>query len=256
MTLFERASQQWQGIPLSAERFAALWLRLSDSREAPLEDHAADVYLVAACLERSPEALTTLKQLLHGQLPALISLGVSSTDAEEIIAATLSYLLEGRLHRYSGRGPLEAWLRVVLTNRVLDRLRIERREVELDDVLLGNLSTHHEPELELMRERFKGSFSAGFKAAIARLQPRQRNLLRQHHLDELTLEELSALYQVHRATIARWLSDARISLLDLTRDEVSTRLGIGRHEVESVMRVIGSRLDLSAGLFLSAGVTT
>lgn len=249
---YQAAAELWHHIPLSAERFAANWLRLSDSREGPLDAHAGDIYLVAACLDGVPAALAELDRLLRAQAPALASFGLSNADVEDVLSTTLAGLLEGKLRRYSGRGPLEAWLRVTLTNRLLDRLRASPQLVELDDVLLGTLSTSHVPELELARRQFRGSFSAGFKLAIARLTPRQRNLLRQHHLDELTLEELSALYHVHRATVARWLADARVALLDFTRDEVSKLMGVARHDVDSIVRLISSRFDLSAGLFLSS----
>jgi RNA polymerase sigma-70 factor (ECF subfamily) len=65
---------------------------------------------------------------------------------------------------------------------------------------------------------------------------------------------MSVLYRVHRSTVARWLADARAALLDETRTEVSQKLGVHRHEVESLMRVVSSRLDLSAGFFLSANL--
>lgn len=251
MTPFDLAQARWPNVPLSPERFASAWIRLTDSTDAPLEQHAADVYLATACLDAMPEALAELRHLVTTQLPALTGLGLSAADANDVISDTLSALIDGKLRRYSGRGPLEAWLRIMLTNRALDRVRRETKAVEFDDVLLGDLSSANAPELELLRTQCYGNFSTAFRAAITRLTARQRNLLRQHHLDELTLEELGALYQVHRATAARWLAEARGQLLELTHEELSQRLGLRQNEVESLIRVIGSRLDLSASLFLS-----
>ncbi len=255
--VYGAAVAHWPEIRLAPERFEATWSRLSDTTDGPLVEHANDLYLVAACLEGVPEALAQLKAIVSQLAPQLRGLGLSPTDLDELVAATLSHLLAGpgakRLSRYSARGPLEGWLRVVMTNRALSLRRTERTLEQLDDVLLGDSHVDSAPELELLRQRFRGSFSEGFAAALARLTPRQRNLLRQHHLDELSLEELGAFYRIHRATAARWLADARTALLEFTRDEVAKRFGVNRHEVDSIVRVVGSRLDISAGLFLHTG---
>ena len=103
-----------------------------------------------------------------------------------------------------------------------------------------------------MKEKYRGEFSAAFRRAIAKLELRERNLLRQHYLDELSLEDVASLYRVHRATAARWLSSARSGLLALTRQELAAALGLPAHEVDSLMRLLQSRLDFSAGVFLAS----
>ena len=253
--LYDSALTRWPGVQLSAERFQSAWARLSDTSEGPEAQYASDLFLVAACLESDRAALTQLEQLIQSLLPQLRSFGLSTADLQTLARDTLSRLLttDGgpRLARYSARGPLAGWLHVVMTRQVLDLRSDSKAHVELDDVLLGTLGTDEAPELELIREQFRGSFSDAFRAAIGRLTTRQRNLLRQYYLDTLSLEEMGLLYRTHRSTVARWLADARTSVLELMRDEVSQRLGIGRLDVDSIMRVVGSRLDVSAGLFLS-----
>ncbi len=258
--LYSDATLRWPNVRLSAERFQSAWARLSDTSEGPDAEHAADLFLVAACLEGDGAALAELDRAIRGLLPQLRSFGLSSSDLDSLAHDTLTKLLARdaggpRLARYSARGPLAGWLHVVMTRQVLDLRTARHSEVELDDVLLGSLGTDGAPELELIREQFRGSFSEAFRAAIGRLTPRQRNLLRQYYLDTLSLEEMGLLYRTHRSTVARWLADARTAVLELMRDEVALRLGIGRLEVDSIMRVVGSRLDVSAGLFLSQAVS-
>ncbi len=158
-----------------------------------------------------------------------------------------------RLERYSGTGALAGWLQVVLTRDALKWLRAAKREVPADDnTLLGAMESPAEsPELAHLKNKYSGQLSASFRRAIGRLELRQRNLLRQHYLDELTLADLAALYRVHRATVARWLADGKVALLELTRDDLCEALGLDRPHAESVMRLVQSRLDLSAGVFLS-----
>jgi RNA polymerase sigma-70 factor (ECF subfamily) len=109
-----------------------------------------------------------------------------------------------------------------------------------------------DPVLDQMRRRFQGEFRAAFQAAIAALDERQRTLLRQHFLDGVNTEQLGALYRVHRATAFRWLRDARARLLRQIRAELVTRLGIGRDELDSLLRLIDSRFEVSAERVLAA----
>lgn len=249
----EESRQRWAGVELPAERLQERWARLSDTVDGPSPAHAADVFLVTACLEKNPVALDHLSKVIASLLPRFRGFGLGEAQLQSLAQDTLTSLVveERLLQRYSGRGSLEGWLQVVMSRRALQLQKQSKAMVELDDVLLGDLGTAGAPELELLKERFHGSFSAAFRVAISRLGSRRRNLLRQHYLDQLSLDEMSVLYRVHRSTVARWLADARADLLDATRSEVSQKLGIPRHEVESLMRVVSSRLDLSAGLFLS-----
>jgi RNA polymerase sigma-70 factor (ECF subfamily) len=220
-----------------------------------------DFYLACAALKGVPAAIAQVETLLAQQFAALGHFRLSSATLEDIRVTMLSNLVvespdsPARLERYSGTGPLAGWLRVAATREVLTWMRRNQRPATPDDEsLLGNLETPSEaPELAHLKDKYRGQFAAAFRQAIGQLEVRQRNLLRQHYLDELSLEELADMYKVHRATAARWLAAARATLLEKTRDEISRSLGLPRLEVDSLMRVVQSRLDLSAGIFLSEG---
>jgi RNA polymerase sigma-70 factor, ECF subfamily len=53
------------------------------------------------------------------------------------------------------------------------------------------------------------------------------------------------MFGVHRATAARWLARVRHRLQQETLDRLAARLRLGTHEVESVLRLIRSELDVS-----------
>jgi RNA polymerase sigma-70 factor, ECF subfamily len=256
ISIFYSAAAQWPGIEMSERQFDMAWKLLLDSHEAPDKNFAPDFYLVLACSDKKPKALEQLRALIKAQIPCLRSLGLDSSNEEDLVSITFTHLVENsRLLAYSARAPLHSWLRTVMTNKAIDLVRKSSREVELDEVVLGDLATEGAPELEVLKKQFKGVFSTSFALAVKQLTPRQRNLLRQHHLDELSLEEMGALYSVHRATTARWLAEARVALLENTRKEVSVRMGIGTQEVDSIMRVVKSRLDISGSIFLRTGET-
>ncbi len=77
------------------------------------------------------------------------------------------------------------------------------------------------------------------------IAPRQRNLLRQHLLDGLTIDELGVIYQVHRVTAARWLTAARADLWAHTRRRLRQTLGVSDESIGAMLDDIRSTLDLS-----------
>jgi RNA polymerase sigma-70 factor (ECF subfamily) len=81
------------------------------------------------------------------------------------------------------------------------------------------------------------------RRAFAGLEVRERNLLRQRYLHDLSGERIAQMYGVHRATAFGWIEEARRALLVRVRRELGGRTK-GR-ELESLLAVLGSRLDIS-----------
>lgn len=96
-----------------------------------------------------------------------------------------------------------------------------------------------------MRAKYVAELKRAIHDAFAALEVRQRNLLRQHILDELTIDDLARLYRAHRATCARWLADARAELGKATRKRLIASLGIDRDDVDSLLRFLDSDIELS-----------
>ncbi len=90
-------------------------------------------------------------------------------------------------------------------------------------------------ELEALKSRFKGVLGPAMRAAGSRLDGRARELIALHYVDGVSLDDLARAYQVHRATIARWLSQARDGFLEGMRNELSTRVNVPRLEVDSLV---------------------
>ena len=78
------------------------------------------------------------------------------------------------------------------------------------------------------------------------------NGLRLHYLDGLSTERIGELYGAHRVTVARWLASARASLLDETRKRLAERLGVPATKVDSLIRILWSKLDVSLSRELRA----
>ena len=87
-------------------------------------------------------------------------------------------------------------------------------------------------------------------AAIEALAVRQRNLLRQRYIHEVSVDALARLYAVHRSTLYVWLEQARIALMQRARAQLAAELPADR--LESVIRMMGSQLELSVRRVLSS----
>ncbi len=83
--------------------------------------------------------------------------------------------------------------------------------------------------------------------AVAGLGDRERILLRQHVVEGVPSTQLASLYQVHRATVSRWIVVAQETLLDSTRQRLVQRLQITAEELNSVLRLIQSQFETGIG---------
>jgi RNA polymerase sigma-70 factor (ECF subfamily) len=110
-----------------------------------------------------------------------------------------------------------------------------------------------DPGLAHLKESCRVELKRAFETALGALPRRERLLLRQHHLDRLTIDELAALYQVHRATAARWVARAREELSDAILGELGRRMQVPASEVQSLLRLVRSQLDISLDRLLSVG---
>lgn len=78
--------------------------------------------------------------------------------------------------------------------------------------------------MEHLKQLYRGEFRVAFDAALETLTPRERNLLRHQFVDHLNLDQIGALYQVHRATAWRWLTRAHKWVFDHTREAMMQQL--------------------------------
>lgn len=249
------ACDEWPTLDVSVVEFArAVGAAVGDA-EAPAAAvsglHAADLWLACACARGDAVAVEALDERLRALRPTLLRMGASEDDIDEVLQGLRVTLLVSGEHRparirgYRGRGELRNWLKVAV---VRDGVRAIRRRVDrpqaIDEVDLL-MDPGGDPEHDRLKGSYAASFRAAFRVALDALSPRERNILRYHLVDKLTIDELGAVYRVHRSTAARWLSRIREGLFISTRADLMARLALSEHELDSVLRIIGSRLDAS-----------
>jgi RNA polymerase sigma-70 factor, ECF subfamily len=211
---------------------------------------AADLYLAAACAAGDAAALATFRaELVPGLRQALGTLGIPPATIDETEQRVLVMLFVGdapQIAGYTGRGKLRSWLRSigVRTGRRLSGVVHGNANVDLDE--LDQLpAAVRDPELEVLRTRYVTEVREAFAAALAGLTDRQRTLLRQYHIDGLTIDQLAALYRINRATAARWVAGARLDVVTATRTHLVADHGIPTSEVDSIIRLVRSQLSVS-----------
>jgi len=226
----------------------AVRARASESAERVVRTMpATDLYLAAACVAGDPRAIEAFRAALLPPIrDVLARLGAPPAIVDETEQRVLEMLFVAarpQIATYSGRGRLRSWARSIGV-RTGRRLMGTAAGVGGDD-LDRMPAAVDDPEIELLRTQYSGRFRDAFVAALAGLTDRQRNLLRQYHIDELTIDQLGTLYRVNRATAARWVIGARAALLEATRSRLASELSISATEVDSIIRLVRSRIDVS-----------
>jgi RNA polymerase sigma-70 factor (ECF subfamily) len=256
VTKLQEARAAWPGLSVGdGEYLEYVTERLpAGDRMAALETvHVHDLYLACGCAQGDKVALRAFEGILKPEVAAALArLRCSASTADEVgqIIRTRVLVTEGgvppRIAGYLGQGSLRSWVRVMATREALMILRKARSEPDAVDAHLLEAETpEDDPEIAHFKRVYRSEFEASFRVALATLTPRERNLLRQSFVHGLTVARVGALYKVHGATASRWIAQAREKLLAATKQELIERLQIETHELESIMRLIRSRLDVS-----------
>lgn len=214
-----------------------------------------DIALALAAVMGESDAVREIERTIVEPLPRTLSrLRPTPQLVDELRQELREKLLVGtetagaKLREYRGRGPLGAWARVIALRAAYDRARASARDQPRatdEDALADLVDAADQPDIAQLRSTYSVELRAAFLAAARRLDPQERAVLRSHAIDGLTIDQIGALYQIHRATAARWVQQAKASLLEGLRGELARRLGKGHEACDSVVALVRSRIDLS-----------
>ena len=249
--MHERGRRAWPQLAVTPDAYATFVRRHCPVAAELDELIAEDVYLACACANGVPGAVEALEHAYARELTRDLGplAGDEADEFRQLLRQKLFTPIGGamKIADYSGRGALRLWLGITAKRTYLDArkslARRQRREEPVDAGLEQALG--EDPELDYLKQRYRSEFKVAFEAALAALQPRQRNLLRLHVLHRVSIVKIAEMYAAHRMTVSRWLESARAALLEGTRAELMKRLAIGDDELDSIMRLIDSRLDAS-----------
>jgi len=220
--------------------------------------HLEDLALACACAAGDDEAwehfVLTERPLLYRAADALDPGGGARELADSLYADLFGMREEGgerrSLFRYfHGRSSLITWLRAVLAQRHVDRLRTSRR-VESLPVALAAPVRSIEPE----RDRYLGLIRDAFKRAVASLAARDRLRLACYYAQQLTLAETGRMLGEHEATVSRGLARTRGAIREAVERDLRDNAGLSDAEISRCFECVtedAGPLDL--GDMLGAG---
>ena len=199
----------------------------------------------------------TYRPILYRAADALDP-GGSARELADSLYADLFGLRESRGERQSlfryfhGRSSLATWLRAVLAQRQVDRVRADRRSAPLPD---EETAAPEQDAPDPARNRYLALIQAALRGAVARLDPRDRLRLHYYYAQGLTLAQAGRLLREHEASVSRHLSATRKAI----RRDVERRLREAALDPEQIARCFeyaaedAGPLDLDTLLEATAG---
>jgi RNA polymerase sigma factor (sigma-70 family) len=171
-------------------------------------------------------------------------------------------------HYFQGRSSLATWLRAVLAQRYVDRIRADRRLQPLPDegratersgerltsTRRGELSSSSAPEPERARDLQLMQQTLG--QAVADLHSKDRLRLACYYAQSLTLAETGRVLNEHEATVSRQLTRTRRAIRENVERRLRDQAGLNDAQIArcfaSVSEDVGP-IDLDRILTTAAG---
>jgi RNA polymerase sigma-70 factor (ECF subfamily) len=215
--------------------------------------HARELALAQAASRGHPAAIAAIERDHRGVMEAICwrfaSPAQSADDLRQILREKLYVAPPGgrsRLADYAGQGQLASWLRITAVRVFLDlgKRKDRARESPTADGELampdpGDLS------LEVIKAEYRAAVAQAMRDAAAQLDLADRHLLHQHFVAGLSIDQLAVALGTHRATAARRVVRAREALVADTRALLAVRLQLSNEDLDEVIGMVLSRLDVS-----------
>jgi RNA polymerase sigma-70 factor (ECF subfamily) len=219
-----------------AEALQASWSKHgaeSDAEQYLGSLRLRDLALAAACARGLEPAWRQFYSELREPLRAA-GRALAGDRGEELADGLFGELYEerGRLASFAGRSSLAGWLRAVLYQAYIDRLRAEKKQVSLEErEEQGEVAAAAPAADPVEQSSYERIAQAAMEAALAHLPPRRKLLLDFYYFHGLTLREAAALVGVHEATASRELERARSELRALLTSILKTEHRLPDREV-------------------------
>jgi RNA polymerase sigma-70 factor (ECF subfamily) len=243
----------WPRVELSVDDLArhVETLLVGSGAAEILARHGADLFLACACALGNPRAVELFSQHYLGAVKAMVGHILPRALLEDLVQSLHEQMLVRRgttppgIAAYRGTGPLAAWVRITATRAAV---RMKKSAARFTDETVAD--GPHEvsgagAETLFLRRQYGPALHAATLEAIAALPERPRELLRSYYVDGLTIDQLAERDGIHRATAARRVQSARMLVLASVRERAVVRLGIPDEEIDSVIRLVASQLEIS-----------
>jgi RNA polymerase sigma-70 factor (ECF subfamily) len=214
--------------------------------------HLEDLALACGCAAGDEAAwehfVLTFRPVLYRSAAAIDPSGGARDLADSLYAELFGLAAEGgdrkSLFRYfQGRSSLATWLRAVLSQRHVDRIRADKRWEPLPEADATPAPSAGTPDPD--RGRFAAMVAAALQSAVEALVPRDRLRLAWYYAHDMTLAEIGRALGEHEATVSRNLSKARRQIREHVEHQLGREHGLGPREIaECLASAAGDTADL------------
>lgn len=206
-----------------------------------VREHRPALYRAALAIDRSGGA-RDLADSLYGEL-----FGLEERDGKR----------QSLFRYFHGRSNLATWLRAILAQRHMDRLRIGRRTEPLpEEESPGAIAAVFEPP-NPDRTRHASLIQEALNRALSRLDARDRLRLACYYAQELTLAEIGRLTGEHEATVSRHLAKTRRAIRKDVEHQLRTEAQLGDDEIQQCFDcVVEDANPMDVGQMLASGASS
>ena len=205
--------------------------------------YAADLELATRCAAGDPAAwerfVLEYRPVLYRAADAL-DRGGGARDLADSLYAELYGIKErsgerrSLFHYFQGRSSLATWLRAVLAQRYVDRVRVQRRFEPLPDeegeaaetAGAVALATGRAEPADPDRSRYLALVRDALARAVGRLAARDRLRLACYYVQELTLAATGCVLKESEATVSRQLAKTRRAIRGEVEKELRDEAGL------------------------------
>jgi RNA polymerase sigma factor (sigma-70 family) len=218
-----------------------------------VQGHEKDLELARAC-ERGDEAawdrfMAEYRPILYRSADAIDPSG-GAREVADSLYAELYGLKESDGKRkslfayFQGRSSLATWLRAILAQRYVDRIRGTRRIDELTD---DHAVPSSSPSVD--HGRYAAAMTEALAAVMGGLEPRDRLRLGCYYSQGMTLVQIGRLTRESEATVSRALTRTRRAIRESVERHLRDRRGFGDTEIRECLAAVvedTGELDLGA----------
>jgi RNA polymerase sigma-70 factor len=262
---YQRASAMHGDLCIQIVQFEAHLQRILDRYLGPnrtedlvlslvLSLHTNDLFLALSCAKGNDSGWRRFHALYGKYLADLSRHLLGGPDREEVGQTIWIDLFlpdrsgQSRIASYDGRSSLATWLRVVVSNRIIN----ERQRRNFCSANIENIPEPADPralqkvESRLGSSRYENAIVSAFEKALASLNHRDALIVLLRYDQGLQLGEIARLYAVHQSTITRQLDRAIERLRADVIERLTSDYGLDRNQVDECMSVAS---DAFAGSF-------
>ena len=259
--LLAAARTAWPALKISNEvflRHVAERMSPEDGAAAALRAlHGSDLFLTCGCAHGDSPSIAALEQQFLVPIANHVTRsGGNHLPQADVLQELRTRLLvapvggAARIASYNGRGPLAGWIRVAAARLAVDMLRAQKPDSVRRDDYVDIVAPIDDPELGFVKKRYRREFTDAFRETLAALSVRDANVLRLHYLEGVSARSIGAIYGVTPRSVQQWIAGARRTILRRTRRLLADRLRLSSGQLDALMSLVQSQLDLSLHKFL------